>query len=86
MNEKESLVPVILAGLLVVTMLAVVGVLITVVVKSDKNNPCVDGTVISVGGCEKDGRCGVSVFTKDGIIFSTAYLPVLNQNVCVHPR
>jgi hypothetical protein len=81
MSEKASLVAVILTGILIVTTLAIVGVSVT-----DINKPCVDGTVISVGGCEKYGSCGVSVLTKDKIIFSVAYLPVPNQNVCVHPK
>jgi hypothetical protein len=81
MSEKASLVAVILTGILIVTMLAFVGVFVT-----DINKPCVDGTVISVGGCDKYGICGVSVLTKDGIVFGSAHLPVLNQNVCVHPK
>jgi hypothetical protein len=77
----------VIASLLTGTAIAVSGILVMVVSQSDfDNKPCIRGTIISIGACEKDGRCGVAIQTKDEIVYSTTYLPVLNQIVCAKPR
>ena len=47
---------------------------------------CVKGKIISIGGCNKEGSCGVSVQAKDEVIAGVWAFPTLGQTVCIRRR
>jgi hypothetical protein len=47
-----------------------------------KKNPkdCIKGNIISVGGCDKGGECGILIQTPNGKIFKAKkYYPVVGE-------